>query len=160
MNPVFTWGSTMVATQGEILDFSTRKSPENAFSGIFTYLKLVLKYYNFAIFHHILCKTYDESLQKQAANMELQCILCIASSSYTVQTPKVEVTCCNTYWNFYKKTKIWKFFPKNGRFWDQTGGRETNFQNGSLPFKTGGLEHMPGYFRKRIHQYASKDFFL
>ena len=28
--------------------------------------KLVLKYYNFAIFQHIFCKTFDESLQKQA----------------------------------------------------------------------------------------------
>ena len=45
----------MVATKGEILDFSTPKSTENVFSGIFTYLKLVLKYYNFAIFQHILC---------------------------------------------------------------------------------------------------------
>ena len=148
MNPVSTWGSTMVTTQGEILDFGTRKSPENAFSGIFTYLKLILKYYNFAIFQHMLCKTYDESLQKQAANMELQCILCIASSSYRSKTKRrsnllYNMQCIrNTYWNFYKKTKIWEFFPKNGRFWDSTGGRETNSQNGSLPFKTGGLEQI------------------
>ena len=65
MNPVSTWGGTMVATEEGILNFSTPKSPENAFSGIFTYLKSVLKYYNFAIFQHMLCKTYDESLQKQ-----------------------------------------------------------------------------------------------
>ena len=38
MKPVSTWGSTMVATKGEILDFSTPKSPENAF-----YLKISLK---------------------------------------------------------------------------------------------------------------------
>ena len=50
MNPVSTRGGTMVATKGESLDFSTPKSPENAFSGIFTCLKLALKYYNFAIF--------------------------------------------------------------------------------------------------------------
>ena len=68
-----------------------KKAPENAFSGIFTYLKLVLKY-NFVIFLHILCKTYDESLQKQAVNMDLQCILCIANSSYAVKTPKDKVT--------------------------------------------------------------------
>ena len=37
MNPVFIWGSTMVATEGEILDFNTPKGPENAFSGIFTH---------------------------------------------------------------------------------------------------------------------------
>ena len=100
----------MVPTVGESLDFSTPKSPGNAFSGIFTYLKLVLKYYNFAIFQHILCKTYDESLQKQAVNMDLQCILCIANSSYTVQTPKDEVT-CNTCWNFYKKNENLEVFP-------------------------------------------------
>ena len=40
----------MVVTEGKILDITTPKSPENAFSGIFTYLKLVLKYYIFAIF--------------------------------------------------------------------------------------------------------------
>ena len=71
MNQVSTWGDTMVATEGQILDFSSPKNPENAFSGIFTYLKLVLKYHNFAIFQHILCKIYDESLQKQAVNMDL-----------------------------------------------------------------------------------------
>ena len=38
--------------------------------------------------------------------------------------------------------KLWICFPQNGRFRDQTGGRETASQNGSLPFKTGGLEHM------------------
>ena len=86
-----------------------------SFSGIFTYLKLVLKYYNFAIFQHTLCKTYDESLQKQAVNMDLQCILYIANSSYAVKTPKDEVT-CNKYWNFYKKLKIWKCFPQNEKF--------------------------------------------
>ena len=41
MNPVSTWGGTIVTTEGGILDFSTPKSPENAFSGIFTYLKSV-----------------------------------------------------------------------------------------------------------------------
>ena len=45
------------------------------------------------------CKTYNESLQKQDGNMDLQCILYIADSSYTVKTPKDKVT-CNTYWNF------------------------------------------------------------
>ena len=89
----------MVALEGGILDFSTPKSSENAFSRIFTYLKSVLKYYNFATFHHMLCKTYDESLQKQAVNIDLQCILLIANSSYAVKTPKDEVI-CNTYWNF------------------------------------------------------------
>ena len=44
------------------------------------------------------CKTYDESLQKQAVNMDLQCILYIANSSYAVKTPKDEVT-CDAYWN-------------------------------------------------------------
>ena len=34
-------GGTMVTTEGGIFDFSTPKSPENAFSGIFTYLKSV-----------------------------------------------------------------------------------------------------------------------
>ena len=63
----------MIAIKEEILDFSTPKSLANAFSGIFTYLKLVLKFYNFIIFHDILCKTYDKSLQKQVVNMDLQC---------------------------------------------------------------------------------------
>ena len=79
----------MVTTEGEVLDFSIPKSPGNAFSGI---LKLVLQYYNFAIFQYILRKTYDKSLQKQAVNMDLQCILCIANSSYAFKTPKDEVT--------------------------------------------------------------------
>ena len=130
-----------VATEGEILDISTPKSPGNAFSRVFTHLKLFLKYYKFAIFQHILCKTDDESLQKQAVNIDLQCILCITNSSYAVKAPKDEVT-YDAYWNFYKKLKIWTCLPQNGRFWDQTGGRERTSQNGSLPFKTGGLEHM------------------
>ena len=91
-----------------------------------TYLKLVYKYYNFVIFQHMLCKTYDESLQKQVFNMDLQCILCIANSSYAVRKPKDKV-----YWNFYKNLKIWTCFPQNGRFWDQTG-------DGRQPLKTGG----------------------
>ena len=33
----------MVATEEEILDFGTSKSPENAFSWIFAYLELILK---------------------------------------------------------------------------------------------------------------------
>ena len=77
------------------------------------------------------CKTYDESLQKQAVNMDLQCILYIADSSYAVRTPKDEVTCV-TYWNFQKKLKIRRCFPQNERFQDQTGGQETNSQNGRV----------------------------
>ena len=73
--------------------------------------------------------------------MDLQCILCIANSSYVVKTPKDKVI-CNTYWDFYKKLKILTCFPQDGRFRDQTGGREITSQNGSLPFKTGGLEHI------------------
>ena len=68
--------------------------------------------------------------------MDLQCILCIANSSYAVKTPKDEVT-CNRYWNFYKKLKIWTCFLQNGRFRDRTGGRETTSQNGSFLFKVG-----------------------
>ena len=80
--------------------------------------------------------------------MDLQCILCIANSSYTIKTLKDKgyfvFWCfnCDTYWNFYKKLKIWTCFRQNGRFQDQTGGQETTSQNGILPFKTGGLEHM------------------
>ena len=33
-------------------------------------------------------------------------------------------------------------FPLKQEIRDQTGGRETTSQNGRLPFKTGGLEHM------------------
>ena len=140
MNPASTWGGTMVANEREILDYSTPKTPENAFSGIFMYLKLVWKYYNSVIIQHILCKTYVEPLQKQAVNMGLQCILYIANSSYAVKSPKDKVT-CDTYCNFYRKWKIWTSFPQNGRFRDQTGGREKTSQNGSLLFKTGGLEY-------------------
>ena len=31
---------------------------------------------------------------------------------------------------------------QNGRFQEKTGGRELPYQNESLPFKTGELEHM------------------
>ena len=78
--------------------------------------------------------------------MDLQCILCIANSSYAVETPKDDIT-CDKYRNVYKKMKIWTCFPQNRRFRDQTGGRETISQNGSLPFKTGGLEHMGCYLQ-------------
>ena len=87
--------------------------------------------------------------------MDLQCILCIANSSYAVKTPKDEVT-CNIYWNFYKILKIWKSFPQDGRFWDQMGGRETTSQSRSLPFKTGGLEHMKENHPTGLHGFKSK----
>ena len=73
--------------------------------------------------------------------MDLQSILFIANSSYAVKTPKDEVT-CDTYWNFYKKLKIYTCFPENGIFRDQTGGRESTSKNESLPFKTRGLENL------------------
>ena len=47
--------------------------------------------------------------------MDLQCIFCIGNSSYAFKTPKDEVT-CNTYWNFYKKLKIWTVSIKTGNF--------------------------------------------
>ena len=56
-------------------------------------------------------------MQKHAVNVNLQCILCTANSSYAVEAPKGEVT-CDTYWNFYKKLTIWTCFPQNGRFRD------------------------------------------
>ena len=31
---------------------------------------------------------------------------------------------------------------QNGRFQEETGGRELSFENGRLPFKTGELKHM------------------
>ena len=128
MNPVSTWVGIMVATEGEILDFSTPKSPENASSGIFMYLKLVWKYYSFAVFKPILCKTYDESLQKQAVHMDLQCVIYIASSSYAVKTPKDEGT-WHTYWNFYKNWKIGHVSLKTGDF-------ENKREDGREPLKT------------------------
>ena len=73
--------------------------------------------------------------------MDLQRIRCIANSSYAVKTPKDELT-CDTYWKFYKKSKIRTCFPQNRKIRDQTGGRETTSQNGSLPFKMGGLKHI------------------
>ena len=63
--------------------------------------------------------------------MDLQCILCIANSSYAVKTPKDEVS-CDTYCNFYKKLKIWTCFPQSRRFRDQTGGWETTSKNGRV----------------------------
>ena len=48
--------------------------------------------------------------------MDLQCIICIANTSYAVKTPKEEVA-CNTHWNFYKKFKIWTF-PSDIRMGD------------------------------------------
>ena len=73
--------------------------------------------------------------------MDLQCILYITNASYAVKTTKDEVN-CDTYQYFYQKLIIWTCPPQSGRFWDQTGVLETTSQNGSLPFKTGGLEHM------------------
>ena len=43
MNSMSTWGGFMVATKEKTLDFSTPESPENTFSGIFTYLVISLK---------------------------------------------------------------------------------------------------------------------
>ena len=82
--------------------------------------------------------------------MDLQCIICIANSGYAVKTLKDEVT-CDTYWNFYKKLKIWTCFPQNERFRDQTGRWETTSQNGSLPFEAGGLEHMEVVDSRQYH---------
>ena len=137
MNLESTWGGTMVGIERETLDFSTPKSPENAFSGIFTCLKLVWKY-NFAIFQHILCKTYDESLQKQAVNMDVQCIICIANSIYTVEIAKDKVT-CDTYWKFYKKIENFDKFPSkqeilrsNERTGDNLSKQESPVQNGRV----------------------------
>ena len=42
MNLLATWGETRVATEIEILEFSTPKSPKNAFSGILKYLFIYL----------------------------------------------------------------------------------------------------------------------
>ena len=75
------------------------------------------------------CKTYNESLQKQAVNMDVQCILCIANSSYAVKTPKDEVT-CDTYWNFYKNWKLRYTSLKTGDF-------EIKREDGRQPLKTG-----------------------
>ena len=99
MNPVSTSDGTMVATEGEILNFSTPKSPENAFSGNFTYLRLV---------------------------------------RYIIILPFFSIYFAKPTMNHCKN----RFFRQNGRFRDQTGGRKTTSQNGILPFKTGGLEHM------------------
>ena len=67
--------------------------------------------------------------------MDLQCIVCIANSSYAVKTPKDEVT-CDTYWNFCKKLKIWTCFPlkleisrSNERMRDNLSKRESPIQN-------------------------------
>ena len=69
--------------------------------------------------------------------MDLQCILCIANSSYAVRKPKDEVT-CDTYRNLYKKLKIWMFPSKreisrsDGRTGDNLSERESPIQNGRV----------------------------
>ena len=68
--------------------------------------------------------------------MDLHCILCIANNSYVVKTPKDEVA-CDTYWNFYKKLKIWTCFPQNERFRNQTGGWETQPLKTGIPVQNG-----------------------
>ena len=67
--------------------------------------------------------------------MDLQCILCIANSSYTVKTPKDEVT-WDTYWNFYKKLDIFtskrEISRSNGRTGDKLSKQESPIQNGRV----------------------------
>ena len=121
MKPVSAWGRNF-GNFSEVLNFSTPKSPENAFSGILYY---------FAIFQDILCKTYQESLQKQAVNMDLQCILCIANSICAIKTPKDDVT-CDTYWKFYmfpSKREILRSYGKTG---DNFSKWESPVQNGRV----------------------------
>ena len=78
--------------------------------------------------------TADRTEAFSAANMDLQCILCIVNSSSAVKTPKDEVT-CDTYWNFYKKLKILTFPSKrdisrsNVRMGDNFSKRESPVQN-------------------------------
>ena len=60
--------------------------------------------------------------------MDLQCILCIANSSYAVKTPKDEVT-CGTYWSFTKNGKFGHVSLKTGDF-------EIKREDGRQPLKT------------------------
>ena len=73
--------------------------------------------------------------------MNLQCILCIANTSYAIKTIKDEGYFifwhfnCDTYWNFYKKLKIWTCFPQNeisrsnGRLGDNLSKGKSPIQN-------------------------------
>ena len=69
--------------------------------------------------------TYDESLWKQAVNIDIQCILWTANGSYAVKTPKDEVTC--------NITKNWKF----GHVSLKTRDFEIKLENVRQPLKTG-----------------------
>ena len=81
------------------------------------------------------CKTYDESLQKQAVNMDLQCILYIANSSYTVKTPKDESNLQHIL-EFLEKNENLQMFPSkqeisksNRRTGDNLSEQESPVQN-------------------------------
>ena len=74
--------------------------------------------------------------------MDLQCVLCIANSSYTIKTPKDDgyfiFWCfnCDKYWNFYKKIENLDMLPlkreisrSNGRMGDNVLKQKSPDQN-------------------------------
>ena len=70
--------------------------------------------------------------------MDVQCIICIAISIYTVETAKDKVT-CDTYWKFYKKIENFDKFPSkqeilrsNERTGDNLSKQESPVQNGRV----------------------------
>ena len=96
---------------------------------IFTDLKLVFKYYNVAIFQHILCKNYDKSLKKQS---EFQLIRgentkrrgnlrYIHIGIFTIKTRNLDML-----------PSKWEISRSNGRRWDNISKRESSFQNGRV----------------------------
>ena len=122
-------------------------------------LKLVEKYYTFksaiAIFQHIPCQTYDESQQKQAEPKFLLLLTWIYSVFFALPIPVTQLK--------YQKTeklvihtglftKYWKFEQvslKTGDFEIKRGNGD-NLQKGSLPFKTGRLEHVVKWEPKKL----------
>ena len=84
----------------------------------------------------MLCKTFDKSLQKQAVNMDLQCILCIANSSYAVKTPKRR----SNLWyilEFLEKIENLEMFPSKREISRSNGMMGNNLSKQESPVQKG-----------------------
>ena len=72
----------------------------------------------------MLCKTYDESLQKQWIYSVFFALSIVVTQLKHQKTSNLQYIL-----EFLEKNEIWRCFPQNGRFQDQTGGQETTSQN-------------------------------
>ena len=140
MNPVSTWDGTMVATEGEVLNFSTPKSPENAFSGNFTYLKLVRNIIILPFFSIYFAKPTMNHCKNRLLTWIYSVFFALPIAVTQLKHQKMKYRA--TYCNFYKKLKIWACFPQNRRFRDQTGGWETTSKNGRVGTYAFFIEHL------------------